>query len=248
MKKSHKCNIFSKKEVNQNLNSNSIKSYKQKISQEENKEDININQETPQQQQPKQIVYDYNLNFPKQEKENLISLNELQKLKGSQSEETPQGNYINLSQSYEVSQSGNNNINIINNPASDSIVINSKSYNFSNNHINNLINNYNMQQKQKEVSKSQEEQNDSANQTRFQSNYKYASLIQGYSKHLMNNPSDNYNHFATNKLNIIPMSGDNRYSMKINQENNQNNDISGQNLTLFNSIRKSFPENRGTEN
>ena len=105
-----------------------------------------------------------------------------------------------------------------------------------------------MQQKQKEISKSQEEQNDSANQTRFQSNYKYASLIQGYSKHLMNNPSDNYNHFATNKLNIIPMSGDNRYSMKINQENNQNNDISGQNMTVSNSIRKSFPESRGTEN
>ena len=64
----------------------------------------------------------------------------------------------------------------------------------------------------------------------------------------MNNPSDNYNHFATNKLNINPMSGDNRYSMIINQENNQNKDISGQNMTLFNSIKKSFPENRGTEN
>ena len=121
------------KKGNQNSNSNSIKSYKQIINQEENKEDININQETPQQQQPKQIVYDYNLNFPKQEKENLISLNELQKLKGSQSEETPQGNYINLSQSYEVSQSGNNNSNIINNPTSDSVVINS--YNFSKSNI-----------------------------------------------------------------------------------------------------------------
>jgi hypothetical protein len=151
MKKSHKCNIFSKKELNQSSNSNSIKSYKQIINQEENKEDININQETPQQQQPKQIVYDYNLNFPKQEKGNLISLNELQKLKSSQNEETPQGNYINLSQSYEVSQSGNNNINIINNPASDSIVINSKSYNFSNSHINNLISNYNMQQKKRNI-------------------------------------------------------------------------------------------------
>ena len=57
-----------------------------------------------------------------------------------------------MSQSYEVSQSGNNNSNIINNSASKSIVINSKSYNFSNNHINNLINNYNMQKKQQEIS------------------------------------------------------------------------------------------------
>ena len=236
--------IFKRGNQSSNSNSNSIKSYKQIINQEKNKEDININislnQESIQQQQPKQIVYDYNLNFPKQEKE-------IQKIKGSQIEETPQGNYINMNQSYEVSQSGNNNSsNIINSPNSDSIIINSNRNN--NSHINNLIYNYNMQQKQKEISKSQEEQNDSANQTRFQNNYKYASLIQGYSKHLMNNPSDNYNHFGTNKLNIIPMSRDNHYSMIINQENNQNNDISGQNMTLFNSIRRSFPENRGTEN
>ena len=242
--------IFKRGNQSSNSNSNSIKSYKQIINQEKNKEDININisinQETPQQQQPKQIVYDYNLNFPNQEKENLISLKEMHKLKGLQSEEIPQGNYINMSQSYEISQSGNNNSNIINTPNSDNIIINSNSN--SNSHINNLIYNYNMQQKQKEISKSQEEQNDSDNQTRFQSNYKYTSLIQGYSNHLMNNPSDNYNRFATNKLNIIPMSGENRYSMKINQENNQNNDISGQNMTLFNSIRRSFPESRGTEN
>jgi len=242
------------KRGNPSSNSNSIKSYKQIINQEKKNEDRNINQEFPQQPQSKQIIYDYNLNFPKQEKEKFVSLKEMQELKGSQIEETPQGNYINLSQSYEVSQSANNNSNIINSPVNDSIVINSNRNNNSNSHINNLINNYNynynIQQKQKEVSKSPEEQNDSANQTKFQNNYKYSSLIQGYSKHLMKNPIDNYNNFATNKLNIIPMSRDNRYATIENQENNQNNDLSlsGQNMTVFNSIRRSFPENRGTEN
>ena len=231
------------KKGNQSSNTNSIKSYKQIINQEKNKEDININQEIPL-QQTKQIVYDYNLNYPKQEKANFISLNEMQKLKGSQIEETPEGNYINMNLSYEVSQSGINNSNINNNPASDSIIINNNSNN--NSQINNIINNYNMQQKQKEVSKSQEELNDLGNQT--QSNFKYSSLIQGYSKHLMSNPSDNYNNFSTNKLNLIPMSGDNQYSSIINQENNQNNDVNGQNMTIFNSIRRSFPENTGLEN
>ena len=48
---------------------------------------------------------------------------------------------------------------------------------------------------------------------------KYPSLIQGFSKHLMTTPSDNYNNFATNKLNIIPLSSNQneRNKEKINK-------------------------------
>ena len=87
-----------------------------------------------------------------------------------------------------------------------------------------------------------------AQQTQQKVGGKYPSLIQEYSKHLMTNPSDNYNNFATNKLNIIPFSANQNANLNINnrlsqevqaekQELNQNMNMLRKNIGLPGGIK-----------
>jgi len=185
--------------------------------QEKNEEDKNINiinhninsqkneiKEYGQQFQIKQI--DYELNYPQQEQENLFTLKESKHFINAQNQGAAQENYINIQNNddgiYNQLQEieSNNDINI-------------------NKYVNNDddIANYNLQQ-QLEISKTQEliEEPMLPPQNENQNSNKYSDFIKGFSQHLKTTPSDNYNKFAINKLNIIPLKANN------NDDNNNN--------------------------
>ena len=135
----------------------------------------------------------YNNNYPEQEQSNIITQKKfIQKTIISENQDNDNINQIN----------GIDNINFNN-----SEIIN-RNYLENINTLNNLNKNINFQQQlQIDISKSQEfpilfKQS----QTQGQRNQKYDNFIQGYSKHLMTNPSDNFNNFSLNKLNIMPVS------------------------------------------
>ena len=80
-----------------------------------------------------------------------------------------------------------------------------------------------------------------AQQTQQKVAGKYPSLIQEYSKHLMTNPSDNYNNFATNKLNIIPFSANQNANLNINNKLSQEVQAEKQELNQnMNMLRKNI--------
>ena len=172
--------------------------------QEKNEEDKNVNiniinninsqkneiNDYGQQFQIKQINYE--LNYPEQEQENLLTLEESKHFKKAQNLEEAQENNINIqnndgifNQLQEIES--NNDINV-------------------NKYINNDedITNYNIQQ-QLDISKTQELIEEPISASQNKNDNKYSDFIQGFSHHLKTTPSDNFNKFAINKLNIIPL-------------------------------------------
>ena len=174
--------------------------------QEKNEEDKNVNinintinnvnsqkNEINQYGQQFQIKHiNYELNYPEQEQENLLTLEESKHFINAQNQEVAQENYINIknndgifNQLQEIQS--NNDINV-------------------NNYINNEedITNYNLQQ-QLDISKTQELIEEPMSPSHDQNDNKYSEFIQGFSHHLKTAPSDNFNKFAINKLNIIQL-------------------------------------------
>ena len=150
-------------------------------------------------------------------------------------------------------QHQNNEINNINIYKSE--IINKDYLNNIDDH-NNLNSAY-FQQQQNDLSQSQEIPSSSIPQNGNKNKNKYTNLIQEYSNHLKTNPIDNYNNFATNKYNIIPMSAGrygniilnnsiktskNFYTNRISQTNveSNNNNINVQNLDMNNPSSYSF--------
>ena len=140
--------------------------------------------------QIKQINYE--VNYPEQEQENLLTLEESKHFINAQNQEVAQENYINIknndgifNQLQEIES--NNDINV-------------------NKYINNDedITNYNFQQ-QLDISKTQELIEEPMSPSKNENENKYSDFIQGFSHHLKTTPSDNFNKFAINKLNIIQM-------------------------------------------
>jgi hypothetical protein len=80
-----------------------------------------------------------------------------------------------------------------------------------------------------------------AQQTQQKVGGKYPNLIQEYSRHLMTNPSDNYNNFATNKLNIIPLSAKQNANLNFNSKLSQEVQAEKQELDQnMNMLRKNI--------
>ena len=123
-------------------------------------------------------------------------------------------------------------------------------------HLNKIkyLNNLNSQQKQLdqiEISKSQVI-SPSPTENQNQNKMKYENFIKNYSNHLMTNPSDNFNNFSINKLNLIPSTSNKKGNIifnntltilkKTNNFNNpiekdlQNNEIYDKNKILNNNI------------
>ena len=191
--------------------------------QEKNEEDKNKNiinninsqkseiKEYGQQFQIKQTNYD--LNYPEQEQENLLTLEESKHFINAQNQEIAQENYINIKsnegiygQLQEIESNKDINVNKYINADED-------------------ITNYNLQQ-QLEISKTQELiEEEPMPPSQIQNSNKYSDFIQGFSHHLKTTPSDNYNKFAINKLNIIPLQAnrndDNKNQLFSNLTENQ---------------------------
>ena len=196
-------------------------------------------------------IIHYN-NYPEQEQSNIITQKQIiQRTIISQNQNNINNNNININQINGTNNISTNNSEIINRDYLNNI-----------NKINNL-NNINLQQQQIDLSKSQEipslfKQSKSPGQRK----QKYENFIQEYSKHLMTNPSDNFNNFSINKLNIMPVSAgqygniilnntastSQNYYMKQREsreshENNDNYKINGSNSEMRNNSEFSFGVN-----
>ena len=145
---------------------------------------------------------DYNVYSLGKVQTNTNTLEENQNFKDLQNLESSQENNININQSNQMHNIQN-------------IIVNEPQLIETNN-----LNNYNNKRQIEEVSKSQEFQ--SSSPTPSQRLKKYPQLIQNFSHHLMTNPSDNYNGFDTNKLNIIPMPVGKNNNLNININNISN--------------------------
>ena len=195
-------------------------------------------------------IINYNNNYPDQEQSNIITQKQvIQRTIISQNQDNINNNNININQINGINHISTNNSEIINRDYLNNI-----------NKINNL-NNINIQQQQQiDISKSQEIPSlFKQSQSSGQRNQKYENFFQEYSKHLMTNPSDNFNNFSINKLNIMPVSvgqygniilnntssTSQNYYMKQresreNQENNDNYRINSTNSEMRNNSEFSF--------
>ena len=119
-----------------------------------------------------------------------------EEINSSNNKEIINQNYVNENHTNETDDININNSGIINTNYLNKI-----------NNMNNLNKAY-FNGKEIEVSKSQEIQSSMSQSLYNQKNgnSKYENLVQNYSKFRLNNPSDNFNNFSINKLNILPVS------------------------------------------